>query len=340
VNQLMPLSFQSIFLQSLQLFSRMACSLFILITGYYMSNKDIWSGHYKKIVPLVTQCYFYSFLCLLIIVLFNHNIISFSIIKSSFFPLFWGNWFIEYYIILYLFIPFINRLLKSISEANYIKLIALLLLVWSVIPTFTKKAWEFSNLDFMIVMYLFGGFFHKFKLDHKYNTKRLVMITVLSSMLLFLSVFICNIIGNIYSIPFFIEHSGYLKEFSSIICVPLAICLFLLFKSLNFYNPCINIIGSTTLGVYLFSDNSIMANIIWTVIYPNTNYVYFPYVHFVVKIVSVFVIGLFIDIIRQLLFVPIAHKLGLYERIYSIFVKIYKIIQTFFMRFISYVSAY
>ena len=47
------------FVQSIGMFGRTACSVFVLITGYYLST-GVKPGHWKKAIPLAAEAVFYS----------------------------------------------------------------------------------------------------------------------------------------------------------------------------------------------------------------------------------------------------------------------------------------
>lgn len=49
----------------------------------------------------------------------------------------------------------------------------------------------------------------------------------------------------------------------------------------------------------LISDYYLMRDVIWNTIYPNMDYVHFPYFHWIVKIVVVFIICTLIDKARE-----------------------------------------
>ena len=47
------------FVQSIGMFGRTACSVFVLISGYYLST-GVKPGHWKKVIPLAAEAVFYS----------------------------------------------------------------------------------------------------------------------------------------------------------------------------------------------------------------------------------------------------------------------------------------
>ena len=77
-------------------------------------------------------------------------------------PLIYGNWFVVNYIMLYCFIPFINKFLLSIDKNTFKKLMIITIVVYSIVPSvfyyIDKYQWSFSNFDYMIVTYLLGAY--------------------------------------------------------------------------------------------------------------------------------------------------------------------------------------
>ena len=93
----------------LQITGPISNNIFILITGYYMINKKV---KITNLVKLVLENIFYSYCMLFIyLVIFKGNDIN-VIIKSTIPVLSNSEWFITGYILLYLSIPIINKLLK------------------------------------------------------------------------------------------------------------------------------------------------------------------------------------------------------------------------------------
>ena len=100
-----------LYMQESTMFSRLACSVFVLITGYYSIQKDEsvygardLSRHYLKAVLLCLEMLFYSVSALLVTSLFKNINIGLGDIIKSFLPVFYGNWYIKSYLCyIYLF---------------------------------------------------------------------------------------------------------------------------------------------------------------------------------------------------------------------------------------------
>ena len=88
------INLQSFFVQFLHL-GCIGNHIFIIITGYFLINKNF---DFKKIVRLLLEMLFYSIVIGSIFIIVNGDFSVKEVIKMIF-PLFWGNWFVIYYIL-------------------------------------------------------------------------------------------------------------------------------------------------------------------------------------------------------------------------------------------------
>lgn len=290
---------QEIFITALAIFGKVACSIFAIITGFFMVNKT--GGIIKRNIPLIINLFFYSILIFVIFVI--TGLTDFSITKAmmSFMPIVWGNWYVVGYLIFSLFIPYINKFLRTLSLKEFSTLILIVLLVWSVIPTVTKFAYEYSNFDFFIVMYLIGAYIKIF--EKKFNNQSVkfyFFVMIFSALFLIGSVVILCFLSKIFNIYFFLTNAKYFGRFNSIPAVIFAISSFLFFYNLKFKCKIVNKFSTSVLGILLIHDNFLVRELIWQKIFPNVDYLNTNYLilHVIIKIILVFILSLFIDQIK------------------------------------------
>ncbi len=290
------ISIPYMYIQCISMFGKVACSIFAIITGYYMIKKDM-SNHYKKIVPLFMEMMFYS--VSISLVLYATQIIPVTItdVVKSFFPFIYGNWYLVYYMIFYLFIPYVNKFLASMDKQSYFKMLLLFIVVWSIIPTFFRESYQFSELSFFFIMYATGAFIRVYM--KKITKKKTIIIASVSVIAMLLSVVFMNVIGVVFEKGIFIKRATFFRDYNTILAYICAVFVFLVFISVKFHNSIINKISATSLGVYLIHDNSLLRVVIWEKLFPNIDYYGFPYVHSVVKIICVFLICTVIDLLRE-----------------------------------------
>ena len=120
----------------------------------------------------------------------------------------------------------------------------------------------------------------------------------------------CDMISMGVIFPSLARGKIFVKFFEGIeiiFCVPVAVLsLFIFFKTCNLReNRFINILASTTFGIYLFHDSSLNRQLIWDgilhIIDRQYKSIFFP-VFAVLSIVLVFICGTVIDLLRQHLF--------------------------------------
>ncbi len=146
------------FVQCLGLFGRLSCSIFILISGFYMVEQKA-EDHYRRIDPVMAEMVFYSLTIWLALVLVGGRpFFPWGEAVNAFLPFFRGNWFLVYYLVFYPFVPFVNAFIRSMDQKTYKRLLLILYVVWPVVPTITMHAWAFSNVDYFLVMYLTGAY--------------------------------------------------------------------------------------------------------------------------------------------------------------------------------------
>jgi surface polysaccharide O-acyltransferase-like enzyme len=316
------ITFNSI-LTKIMSFGKYANHIFILLTGYFMVKSK---ANYKKVISLILEMFFYSIT--ISIIFYGLNIVDFSykaFIKSLI-PLLWGNWFLVYYVILYLLIPFINMIIAKIEKKQLRNIIIILTFLFIVVPTFTKNAWGFSAHDIFILDYLIGAFIRLYSEEQENNKKLNFKILVVIILVAVMSIITMSFVGKILGKNKLLQNCDYfINSNYSIISFGLAIYTFLLFKGMKIKNnKFINFIASSVLGIYLIHDNETIRNWLWTKWWPNSRFITsnFYILHMFVKVLLIFMVCLTIDKIRILIFGRLENNLS--EHIYNWANKIYR----------------
>lgn len=241
--------------------------LFIILTGYLKSNKEINKDHYKSIIPILTSYVFIA----IITILFRINYMEheFTILKSviSIFNFTANNysWYLELYIGLFLLIPFLNILWKNLKSNKNKVLFLVSLASISTLSTLTSDiVIDGVSLDifpnwwnniYPLLYYFIGCYIKDFtdgKIKYKLPSKKQLFI-MMSVLLLFEAVVSYYYFLNIrqdFSWNFF---GGY----NCILTVIIATLFFLIFYNFNINNKFIikllSIISNLSLDIYLFS---------------------------------------------------------------------------------------
>ena len=250
---------------------KLGVALFIMITGYFMIDKDK-DINIKKMVRLEGQVLFYSFLSFLIYKIFTFGEITGQDYAKIFFPNLVGTyWFFSSYFVLCFLVPYINRAVKLLSEIEFRKLLIIGFVFFILIPSLVIYKEAYSEGIYLVYYYLVGAYIRLF-LDNKVILKRYLILGSVFGygmiMLLFL------ILSNLaFSNPILYDLVLSFSDLKSIFVFVVAICLFLLFKQLNIKNSkIINLLASLSFGIYLFHDNFLLRDILWIKIFNVNNY--------------------------------------------------------------------
>jgi surface polysaccharide O-acyltransferase-like enzyme len=133
---------------------------FVLLSGYFQSNSKFKIG---KLLDLVMQVLFYITLILIV-----GNFIGLPIYCTNFVRLYNyylscidGYWFINYYLIVYIFSDYINKFISSLNYKEYKKFLIIGFVIFSIIP-FGCGGKILNNIGYnfysFIYLYILGAF--------------------------------------------------------------------------------------------------------------------------------------------------------------------------------------
>ena len=290
VNDFHMSKLSSIIMYITESLSIVAVNCFILTTGYFSVNSNTFK--IRKAINIIAITSFYGIVIYFVLVAINAE--SFGIkqlIKCALPYLFDKVWFINIYIVLYLFIPFINKALKALSKKGYAILLLLLLLIFSVWPTFIPNPpyndYGYSIVSF-VMFYCIGGYLRLHLIKKANNIVWLTGYVILSAV----TFVMLNFRGTHWI------------DYNSVFVVFAAVCLFMFFASFNFNSKFINYISLSVLSVFIIHAHQCIRPKLFTEIFDidtklNSNLFIFYYV--AVPLV-IFVLCLVIDIARRYLF--------------------------------------
>ena len=229
------------FVQSIGMFGRTACSIFVLITGYFLSA-GTKPGHNRKIVPLAAEAVFYSSATFFILCALGVRTFSPKGLLLAFVPFFGGNiWFVTNYLVFWLAIPFLNPMVAALTKRQHEGLLAFFGVFWCVLPTFSSKAlsfgWTFGELDFFLVMYLVGAYLRRFSPHERYRNRWNGFAALLFFTLMVLSVAGMDLLGLWLRKDALVSHAVHFLSFYSVLSVPPRRVFVLLFLSALVFEP-------------------------------------------------------------------------------------------------------
>lgn len=286
-------SAKSIYLYFLGMWGKIGINCFVLITGYYMCSSNI---SYIKYLKLLLQVEFYKCSIYFFFLLGGRSTFSIESLFSSLLPFTdITNGFVDCFFIFYLFIPFLNILIHSMSLKQHITLIFLCLFVFCVWPQFYHFKVTSNYVIWFCIIYFVAAFIRLYKLEDILSYKSWGVIALLNVVMALISVLFLLYNGRVW--PYLLVY-----DCNSIFAVSISVLFFMFFKRLPMkFNKFVNVVGGTTFGILLIHDCSWeMRHWLWVDIcncigWFNRN----VYLHSLVCVFGVFIICSIIDYIRS-----------------------------------------
>ena len=308
INYTQLINKRYIFLRIISNYGKFGDILFIMISGYFSINRKKF--HYIKFILIATETYIYHYLFLYIsyqlksiykeFIFLNQNRISqyFPLISST------GHWFSQHYLLLLIFMPFINIGLLSLNYNQYKLLVILIIVLYCIIKSliniFNISSNLFQATQFLklLLPYIIGGYIKVFDLKWHFFWK-------VGGILFFIATIILEIIFDYLSfysgsyIWITIQNELSLQLYS-LFPILSSIGIIYLFKNIEIYIKTINFISASILGIYLIHANKYIASFLYNFIiksnYDNQTFFFLKYIR---NCFLIFFVCFIIDLIRR-----------------------------------------
>lgn len=248
---------------------KIGVNLFVLISGYFLSQSTATGIRLAKVLRLWGQVFFYSVILHGVSVVYadNTSVQSFLACLTPISSRVW--WFASTYFVLYLIHPYINLLLRTLDRKAYQRLLVLLLFCWCVIPTVLASDFESNYLLWFMTLYALAGYLRMYGLSRSISG-HLGLLTAVFVALSYASGIVFTILGAKW--PILTEKKFYFYEMNKLPTLAISVCLFMLFANANVkYSKWINRISSATFGVYLIHDYWVMRPLLWYTVFHNAS---------------------------------------------------------------------
>lgn len=290
-----------ILLDILQLVILVHVNSFLLLTGYFQCKSKF---KMSKILHLFLLMIFYLFLFTIILLSTSNVNLDFLGIISFILLNFYSYWFLVYYILLYIFSSFINKLLSILSNKGRLILLFILLMLFSVLPSFFNINLLSNKVCIcmhFVTMYILGACIRNISEQYKivYKKYRISLVLVY---------IICILINYLL-----LQKGFYLSsdlDYNIFSIVVQSVCYFLLFASLDIKSKKINELSKFMIGIYLAHDCIYVRERLYLLFKLDGNISFkFIYVFYVIVIAIIIYIGAFcIEFIRYKLFALFINK--------------------------------
>lgn len=281
---------------------------FILISGYYMINS---SFKFKKLVSLVLQVLFYHLLTSFVAIKLGvHQITGTHSYFQMLFPISSNiYWFMTAYIVIYIFSPYLNFFAKNLSKTSFKKFLLIAISLYSVFPTIfgtvynsTESLLYYNRLIWLVFVFLIGTYIRIHGINAISTTKSSFYVFTLSFGFLMFSILFIDKFDKFFAAIGTTE-VAYLWQPNSLPMLFTSLGLFGFFVNFHIsYSKIINLIASTTLGIYLIHDGN-LRYWIWQTVFSCADYQHSPtlILHIAFSVTTIFILGFIIDYLRQLL---------------------------------------
>ncbi len=299
VREIGDITFNKLYLPFLGAFGKAGINAFILITGYFMCTQFC---SWLKFLKLFLEVKFYSIGIWLVFIATGvesfSSITLFDRLTSISFGL--GRGFTSAFIFLFLLIPYINKVIKTLSKVEFQRLLFILILIQSIIGTFILKCTYYEYLPWYTTVYLIGAYIKLYPNRYTSSLKyaRIAMITSFLAIGLSASAIVCinSLFSRTQNIYYFAADSN--KFFAIVV----AVSMFLFFKNLKMKaSKLINAIASTTFGILLIHGHSdVMRTLLWKDLFRNTEFYNSDYLrlHSIIVIALLYTACSMLDYIR------------------------------------------
>ena len=256
----------------LRAFSICAVNVFVLISGYFMIQKN--GINVKRIISIFLAILFYSWIILLLSQSFHWVHLDFKALLTSVFPVSYRlYWFPTCYLFLCLVSPFLNKLLNALSPKAYRLLLAILFLCFSVGNEILAMSDPFSvsggySIVWFVFLYCVAGYIKIHGLRFNLSKHGWLVVYLLSAVLIFAVVTILSLLSD--KIPIIAKYGleTHFARYCSVLVTIESLSLFLYFRSLNIKNvfskKIIGFFAPLAFGVYLIHDNANIRNYLYT----------------------------------------------------------------------------
>lgn len=269
---------------------------FVLITGYFMCRSRITL---KKFLKLLLWMEFYKIVFYAVFLLTGYQEFQLKSMIKALLPISSiADGFGSAYLAFFLFIPFLNILIKGMNKKQHLTLIALCLGVYTVLATLKIRV-VFNYVTWFSVIYIIGAYLRIYP-EKWFTNNRVWGLSLLVSLLLSW----CSVLAGLWVFIHFGKNLYYyfVADSNKPLAVTTAICAFMYFKNLHLgHNKAINKIAASAYGVLLIHANSdTMRQWLWRDTLHNVNYIDsgFLFLHAICSVVGIYILCTVIDMLR------------------------------------------
>ncbi len=292
-----PTSPKSLMLFILGAFGKTGINCFVLITGYFMCTSQISA---KKFAKLFLEVMFYRVVIYIVFWITSYRPFSLDSLFSILIPFrnvaqnFTGT-----FLLFYLFIPFLNKLIHSLNEKQHLLLVLLSGFVYIFFGTAPAYSISMNYVSWYMVLFVIASYLRLYPKNWFSNNWIWGLLTVL-----FVALAIVSIVSGAYTL----EETGkkqvysYVTDSNTFLAVAIGVCSFMFFRNVKIKpSRFINTISASCFGVLLIhAHSSAMRTWLWKDTLDNIGAYKSSHtlIHALLSVIGIFVICSIIDILR------------------------------------------
>ena len=226
-----PLLGQSIFLLLFGAWGKVGINCFVLISGYFMCKSQI---SVKKFVKLLGEIMFYRIIFYTIFILSDYELFSLTAFARVILPITTvKDGFSSCYILFFLCIPFLNVLIKSMTEKQHIYLLLLLGFIYVFFGTLPFFKVNMNYVSWFVVLYLIAAYIRMYPKKIFENTRFWGIAMSISIALSMLSVIACAWLAQLFN-----KQMAYyfVTDSNTFLAVTTGVSSFMFFKNIKIKN--------------------------------------------------------------------------------------------------------
>ena len=161
--------------------ARCSVNVFGLLSGYLKIDRK---QHHSSIIRILAETFFWCLVIAIVsAVFFGQN--SPSLFVLNFFPILNNSrlWYITAYFFVFMIAPYLNLLSQRLTQSSYKKLLIILTILMSVIPTVVMLdpyASHGYSAVWLVFMYLLGGYFKKYGFNFRFKKSTMFFVLLIS----------------------------------------------------------------------------------------------------------------------------------------------------------------
>ncbi|MDR1726067.1 MAG: acyltransferase [Bacteroidales bacterium] len=289
----------TILVQLLSFGGKVGVTIFFIISGFFMINSKF---KLEKVVKLIFQILFYSWLIMAILMLcgYRYSIIEILADLNAGLVSHSTKSFFTSYLLVNILSPVINKMLTTISKKEFKFLLGVLLFYFCILSTFFfNDTWNYFGWAF--TCYCVGAYIRKHTNTTQHNTTQ--HNTTQHNIISF---FICLILtySGILILDFtqFLPWTFMISNANKLLLFMMAVNLFMIFKNIRIkYNKIINTAAASCLGVLLIhASSNTMRQWLWKDFLCNVCWFEssWMWIHLLVSCITIYIVCTLIDMAR------------------------------------------